>query len=187
MTQNEYEKICSCGEVLSIVRSGLARTIHCPVCGKRYEIRPRQEPVTVEPVEAEILSVSPIEDDTSRCPYCAEKIRKNATKCRFCREILKTSPKPRARRTTSPQAAASVQEEGVVPFILAMLGFALCGLFFPIAWYMAAERESSLRARRLSPPDLLIAAKWIGIVGTVLMLLTILFMGMLFLAGPMFR
>lgn len=28
------------------------------------------------------------DDDLVNCPYCGEKIRPNATKCRFCREQL---------------------------------------------------------------------------------------------------
>jgi hypothetical protein len=170
MNSNEYEKTCACGETLSLEMTGAPCTVTCPACGKRYDIRPTQ---------VEILSVTPVEEMTSRCPYCAEKTRAGALKCPHCQEFLKAT----FRRTVSPQAVASVQEEGVLPFILAILGVVVCGFFFPVAWYVAVERETSVRARRLPVPDLLVAAKWIGKIGTILMVAGF-FLALLFLSAP---
>ena len=178
MTPERHTKTCHCGEILSFGNIGTRRIMECPSCGKKYDIRPRRETPEVESDEAEILSIDVLDTET-RCPYCAEKIISGATKCPHCREYLKEENRPTVGRVTS-----APQEEGVVAFILALLGFFLCGFFFPVAWYVAVEKEAGIRRRRLDVPDLLVAAKWIGKIGTILMVLAFLFAGLL-LGAPM--
>ena len=180
MTPEKQTKTCRCGEILSFGQIGTGRIIECPSCGKKYDIRPKREAPQVDSDEAEILSIDVL-DTEPRCPYCAEIIVSGATKCPHCREYLKQRPRP-----TSPRMTSASQEEGVVAFILALLGFFLCGFFFPVAWYVASEKEESLRRRHVPVPDLLVAAKWIGKIGTIILVLAFLLAGLL-LAVPMMR
>ena len=149
--------------------------LECPSCGKKYDIRPKK----TETKEAEILSIDVMEEKM-RCPFCAEKVQARASKCPHCQEYLKETKRPAAR----PRITKAPQEEGIVAFVLALLGFFLCGFFFPVAWYVAVEKEAGLRRRRQEVPDLLVAAKWIGKIRTILMVLAFLLAGIV-LAAPM--
>ncbi len=41
-----------------------------------------------EPPLTAYVADAPVEDETTECPFCAEKIRKNAVICRFCNRDL---------------------------------------------------------------------------------------------------
>jgi len=41
-----------------------------------------------EPPLTDYVADAPVEDETKECPFCAEKIRKNAVICRFCNRDL---------------------------------------------------------------------------------------------------
>jgi len=58
-----------------------AETVRCPTCGKYYHPACREKAGGCVAPECQGA-------DLKACPYCAEKIKKSAVKCRYCGQIL---------------------------------------------------------------------------------------------------
>ncbi len=88
--------------------------------------------------------------------------------------------------TGQPQSASS---QTTTALVLSILGVLCCGFLAPVAWYLANQEEQAIREGR-SPAagqGMATAAKILGIIGTVLLALQIVwvvfFGGMTILGG----
>jgi len=78
-------------------------------------------------------------------------------------------PLPASPQQRKDDAAA------VTIFVLGILGIVFCALFAPFAWIKGASYRTTCRILGI-PPNGLATAGWVlGIVGTVMMLLMVLF------------
>ena len=82
----------------------------------------------------------------------------------------------------SPPPASSSQ--AVTALVLGILGIVCCGLLAPIAWYLGNQELQAIRQGRApaTGEGLAKAAQILGIIGTILMGLTVLW---IFFAGGM--
>ena len=84
-------------------------------------------------------------------------------------------PSPPAQPTSS---------QAVTALVLGILGIVCCGLLAPIAWYLGNQELQAIRQGRAaaSGEGLAKAAQILGIIGTILLVLTVLW---IFFAGGM--
>lgn len=83
---------------------------------------------------------------------------------------------------TAGQPAQSASSQAVTALILGILGLICCGLLAPIAWYLGNQEVKAIREGRssLAGEGLAKAAMILGIIGTILLVLTTLW---IFFAG----
>jgi membrane protein YdbS with pleckstrin-like domain len=76
---------------------------------------------------------------TKKCPFCGERIRAQAIKCRFCAEFLDTKEAKQLEADsehTEDEQAENILFEGR-PSLLGMVGAAIKGLLFlGVAWFL---------------------------------------------------
>ena len=84
----------------------------------------------------------------------------------------------------NPGQPQSSSNQAITALVLGILGIICCGLLAPIAWYLGSQEVKAIREGR-SPAageGLAKAAVILGIIGTILMVLTLLW---IFFAGGM--
>lgn len=91
------------------------------------------------------------------------------------------TPPPTPPPPTAPPASSS---QAVTALVLGILGIVCCGFLAPIAWYLGNQELRAIREGRsaASGEGLAKAAQILGIIGTVLLVLTVLW---IFFAGGM--
>jgi hypothetical protein len=125
----------------------------CPKCGGPITV-PRAEPFAAplpsrsqaaEVAQSRPVAVAPpppaVVNDTRDCPFCGEAIKRVATKCRFCGELLGEE------RRSAERAAGPVEEETLLtarpaPFRNQPIRTAMVLLVFVIALLVAASTPS---------------------------------------------
>ncbi|HKV09205.1 MAG TPA: DUF4190 domain-containing protein [Thermoanaerobaculia bacterium] len=92
-----------------------------------------------------------------------------------------TPPPPSPPPPPAPPASSS---QAVTALVLGILGVVCCGLLAPIAWYLGNQELQAIRQGRApaSGEGLAKAAQILGIIGTILLVLTTLWV---FFAGGM--
>jgi predicted RNA-binding Zn-ribbon protein involved in translation (DUF1610 family) len=85
----------SCGKAFSARDEHAGRKSKCPVCGNEIEVpalailSPAVPPPLISP-----SSGSSVPPWTRQCPYCAEEIKIDAKKCRYCGEFIESDESP---------------------------------------------------------------------------------------------
>lgn len=118
--------------------------------------------------------------DQVNCPYCESSISATAIKCPHCAEFVK------GRRAGRPSAGGGRWAEdtgGTDVFIVALLGWLVCGILHPFAWSMGNRYEANCIARRVHPSGLGKAGKILGQVGTYLLFVALALFVVMFLVG----
>lgn len=138
------------------VRKGAYRCMHCRESLKK----PAPGPAVSDPIPADPL---PTGGGTKTCPFCAETIQAEAVKCRFCSEALDR----KARR--SSEQVRKVDTGGTGALVVAIIGWVVCGLLHPVAWYLGASYVSECEAVGVEPSGAGRAAKILGMVGTIIL------------------
>ena len=94
----------SCGQHVVIDEKGAGITVQCPKCNQTLTV-PRTKPAPSKPPtpapdiqHPKAATATPPKTvasvpETKQCPFCAETIRAEATKCKHCGSILAKPPK----------------------------------------------------------------------------------------------
>jgi hypothetical protein len=121
--------------------------------------------------------------ETRACPYCAEQIRTEAIKCRWCGQSLVLNP---VVRPAQPRVA--LDPGGTAILVIAIIGWVIwCTgiVLHPVAWAMGAAYESDCRARGVEPNGAGKAGRMLGMIGTLIYGAVTLFVILLAVAGGM--
>jgi predicted Zn finger-like uncharacterized protein len=121
------------------------------------------------------------ERDLEPCPYCGEKIAREATRCRYCGEELgeddrrpgrpwdqEYRPYRDVRRDSEPHRGSLILTLGIVSIVTAMFLGPVGLIVGMIAWIMGQRDLKKMRANVMDPQGLgSTQAGWIcGIIGT---------------------
>lgn len=179
--------VCSCGKTIEVKPEWAGAFIRCRGCASKvYVPRPEDPAPAAGPLPLAAPGPTPEapvpEDELRACPYCAEKIRKQAVKCRYCGQSLVLG---RAGANAVQHRARPVRTDtgGTGILIVAILGWVICGICHPIAWAMGSSHESACRAQGIEPSGAAKAGKILGMVGTILFGVVVLIMIVVAAAG----
>lgn len=99
------EAVCpSCGARYRVNEAWAGRTARCKKCGAKVSIQSSPAAEVVPAAEA-----APSADATKLCPYCGERIRVEAVKCRFCGEYLTEGARGPAEAPAPPAGVGLVE------------------------------------------------------------------------------
>lgn len=119
-------------------------------------------------------------DETRACPYCAETIRAEAVKCKYCGE----SVAPRGAPPVPPPPPSRPRPSGDLALVLGIIALAgnfICAgaalLLGPFAWAAGSRYEKECAALGLEPESNGKVGKICGIVATILLGVGILAVG----------
>jgi hypothetical protein len=153
------------------VRGGAYR---CTSCGESLK-KPAALPIDAAPAAE---ASPPPAAATKACPFCAETILAEAVKCKFCHQSLERPPSRSEPRTDTG---------GVGALIVAIIGWVFCGLLHPVAWYMGQSYVADCETAGVRPSGAGQAARILGLVGTILMGVIVLFAILAAVAGGISR
>jgi hypothetical protein len=145
--------VCSCGKSIDTRPEWAGCYIRCESCTSKLYVPHAELP--------------PAEAERRPCPFCAEPIRKEAVKCRWCGQSLVLG---RAALRTS--VAPRVDSGGTGILVLGILGivplFGCMSLVFGlIAWSLGVSHESKCRAARIEPSGAAKTGKIMGMISTI--------------------
>ena len=145
--------VCACGRQVETQPDWAGQWISCPGCaGSLYAPFPGDKPSV--PTGA-----------TRLCALCAETIPVSDVRCRYC-----GSDPTGARPAAAPVPARPTStDDGMPVLIVGLIGILLCQLAAPAAWIMGSSYEARCRARGEAPSGPGHAGKVVGIVGTVML------------------
>ncbi len=184
--------LCSCGKTIETKPEWAGAFVRCRGCAAKVYVPRAGEAAAPPPLpaatEAPASLDAPAEEaDLRACPYCAEMIRKQAVKCRFCGQSLvlaKAGGRPtRVRTGARPSRVARTDTGGTGILVMGILGWAVCGIFNPIAWAMGASHEARCRAAGIEPSGAAKAGKILGMIGTILLIVGVLIVIVVLAAG----
>lgn len=155
---------CGCGKTIATKPEWAGIQIRCAGCGRSHSIHAGAPPT---PPPAEIVVDAP---DTKACPRCAGRIKAAAIKCRLCGHMLSEAP----ARVAPVSATPGIDAGGIGVLVVGLLSWIVfCCLTSPLAWIMGSLYEADCRRRGTRPSGAGRAGKVLGIIGTLLVLLSI--------------
>jgi DNA-directed RNA polymerase subunit RPC12/RpoP len=167
-----------CGSECELPADGPAGEVKCPTCGGVL-VAVGAAPITTRPAPPPLPKAGPDTeaDDLMPCPHCGERILRNSTFCRFCREHVEGEMLPWERGRRVPRDVEP--HRGNLILVLGILGFVipLVGLGFAIAAWVMGRRDVARMDRMEMDPrgkGTTQAGFICGIVATVLQTLLLL-------------
>jgi hypothetical protein len=116
-----------------------------------------------------------VDNNAQYCPHCGTKFVQMPTAPISVTEAtppLSSSPAP----ISPPTLPAKASGRAVASLVLGILGITCCGIMAPIAWILGSTELKDINARLSSPEGkgYATAGKVLGIIGTILLILGML-------------
>jgi hypothetical protein len=175
--------ICGCGKTVETKPEWAGQWIACPGCGGTlYAPFPGDKPAPPVPV-VEIIPAPAAPSLTRVCPWCAETIPAAAAVCPLCKGDATVRPGPAPAAPLAAPSGPATDPGGTAPLVVGIVSVVLCQLLAPVAWAMGSSYEKECRARGVLPSGAGRAGRILGIVGSVLLFISLGVLVLSMLAG----
>lgn len=160
----------------------------CPSCGNTYS----QEYVGIAETIPQVPADNPNPGaDTMPCPMCSEPIPRTSMRCKWCGEDIKRpsaalgatpyqpqrQPPPQPNYGYMPPPPPPMPPSGTAVLVVGILSIVCCNILGPVAWIMGSNYEARCRSMGMEPDGAGSAGKIIGIIMTILLILSVVGFG----------
>lgn len=175
--------ICGCGKTVETKPEWAGQWIACPGCGGTlYAPFPSDKPAPPGPV-VQVVPAPAAPPLTRICPWCAETIPAAVGMCPLCKGDATVRPGPAPAAPVAASSGPVTDSGGTAPLVVGILGVVVCQLLAPVAWAMGSSYEKECRARGVQPSGAGRAGRILGIVGSVLLFISLGLLVLATLAG----